>query len=390
MKFFFWCSFFIVLYTYIGYGIVLYALIAIKRLFKGKPSLPSTTKLPTATVIIAAYNEQDFIEAKIQNTLATEYPAQLITYIFITDGSTDNTPNIVAKYSQIQLLHSPDRKGKIAAMHRAMQTVHTDIVVFTDANTFLNKQAFINIARHYQNPTVGGVSGEKRVQINETGDAAASEGLYWKYESALKKWDSELYSVMGAAGELFSVKTSLYKPVQSNAIIDDFMISMEIVKKGYRIIYEPNAYAVENGSENVQEELKRKIRIAAGGIQSIVWLKSLLVPFKQPLVSFMYISHRVLRWTVTPFFMLACLFSNIVIVSQNPYQQWLYSVLLLAQVGFYSLALIGWYFESKQIKKKAFFVPYYFCMMNYAVLAGIVRYIKGNQTVLWEKAARKK
>ncbi|MFY7899033.1 MAG: glycosyltransferase family 2 protein [Chitinophagaceae bacterium] len=387
MKTAFWISLFIIFYTYLGYGIVLFVLVLIKRIFKGKFVAPSFDNLPSLTVVVAAYNEADFIEKKIQNTLQLQYPSDKIQYIFVTDGSSDETPSIVAKYPNIQLLHSAERKGKIAAMHRAVQQVTTETIVFTDANTFLNSTALINIARHYVNPKVGAVSGEKRVQIDATADATAGEGMYWKYESKLKSWDSELYSVVGAAGELFSVRTSLYQPVPANSIIDDFMISMLIAKNGYTIIYEPNAYASENTSENIKEELKRKIRIAAGGIQSIVWLKSLLLPIPYPLLSFQYISHRVLRWTITPFFMIAAFIFNWLIVIDEP--SLIFTLLLIGQVSFYSMALLGWFFESRQVKVKLLFIPYYFCMMNWAVLAGIVRYLKGNQSVLWEKAGRK-
>ena len=381
MKLTFWISLFLIFYTYLGYGIVLFFMIKIKRIFKGKPVLPSNDNLPSLTIIVAAYNEQDFIEQKIQNTLSLEYPADKIEYIF------DNTPDIVRKYPQIKLLHSPERRGKIAAMHRTMHEVSTEIVVFTDANTFLNHKALINIARHYSDPRVGAVSGEKRVQIDETADATAGEGMYWKYESKLKTWDSEMYSVVGAAGELFSIKTNIYQAVPPNAIIDDFMISMLIAKKGYRIIYEPEAYASENTSENVKEELKRKIRIAAGGLQSIIWLKDLLLPIEFPLLSFQYISHRVLRWTITPFLMIIAFVVNCILVYSTP--TLLFSVILLAQISFYGMSLLGWYFESRQVKVKILFIPFYFCMMNYAVIAGIFRYLKGNQSVIWEKAGRK-
>ena len=245
----------------------------------------------------------------------------------------------------------------------------------------------MNIARHYSDPRVGAVSGEKRVQIDETADATAGEGMYWKYESKLKTWDSEMYSVVGAAGELFSIKTNIYQAVPPNAIIDDFMISMLIAKKGYRIIYEPEAYASENTSENVKEELKRKIRIAAGGLQSIIWLKDLLLPIEFPLLSFQYVSHRVLRWTITPFLMIAAFILNILLVVSTP--TLLFSLILIAQIAFYGFSLLGWYFESKQVKVKLLFIPFYFCMMNYAVIAGIFRYLKGNQSVIWEKAGRK-
>ncbi len=388
MKLTFWISLFLIFYTYLGYGIVLFFMIKIKRIFKGKPVVPGYSHLPSLTVVVAAYNEQDFIEQKIQNTLLLDYPKDKIQYIFVTDGSSDDTPNIVSKHAEIKLLHSPERKGKIAAMHRTMQEITTEVVVFTDANTFLNKQALMNISRHYSDALVGAVSGEKRVQIDETADATAGEGMYWKYESKLKTWDSEMYSVVGAAGELFSIRTSLYQPVPANAIIDDFMISMLIAKKGYRIIYEPEAYASENTSENVREELKRKIRIAAGGLQSIIWLKDLLLPIQFPMLSFQYVSHRVLRWTITPFLMILTFIINWILLFSEP--TILIELILFAQVSFYGMSLLGWYFESRQVKVKILFIPFYFCMMNWAVMAGIVRYLKGNQSVMWEKAGRKK
>ena len=245
----------------------------------------------------------------------------------------------------------------------------------------------MNICRHYHDPKVGAVSGEKRVSIADVADATAGEGFYWKYESKLKKWDSELYSVVGAAGELFSVRTKLYEPVPPDTILDDFMISLRIAEKGYRIIYEAAAYATENGSENIQEELKRKIRIAAGGIQSIVRLKSLLNPFRNFVLCFQYVSHRVLRWTINPFMMVLAFVLNGIVAFQQPGV--VYRVLFAMQVFFYTLALMGWLLEKRQLRIKALFIPYYFCMMNYAVAAGIRRYLLGKQSVTWEKARRK-
>lgn len=384
----FWISLFIIWYAFLGYGILLFILIKIKRAVKGRPVLPPATTLPTCTLIVAAYNEEAFIEQKIQNSLELIYPEGKLSFIFITDGSTDGTAKIVAKYPQIIHMHSNERMGKMAAVHRAKAAVTTDVMVFTDANTFLNPEAIVNICRHYADAKVGAVAGEKRVAITETADATAGEGFYWKYESKLKAWDSELYSVVGAAGELFSVRTNLYQPVPSNSIIDDFMISMLIAKKGYKIVYEPEAYASETASEDVKEELKRKIRIAAGGLQSIIWLKSLLLPFKMPLLSFQYISHRVLRWTVVPFLMILILLLNILIVAKGG-SSFIYTLILWAQIAFYFMSVMGWIMVARQIKVKIFFIPYYFCMMNYAVIRGIFRFVAGNQSAIWEKAKRK-
>ncbi|GGB87007.1 glycosyltransferase family 2 protein [Dyadobacter sediminis] len=388
MKFSFWFSLFIVFYTFLGYGIVLYVLVRIRRIFKGKRPVPGLDQdFPTLTLVIAAYNEESIIEEKIRNTLELSYPQGKLKLLFITDGSSDRTPDLIARYGQIKLMHTPVRSGKIQAIHRAMHEVDSEVVVFTDANTFLNQDALLLIARHYADPEVGAVSGEKRVMQDAMADATAGEGFYWKYESTLKKWDSELYSVVGAAGELFSVRRSLYKEVQPDTILDDFMISMLIAQQGYRIIYEPEAYASELSSDNIKEELKRKIRIAAGGIQSILRLEKLFNPFHYPVLTFQYISHRVLRWTVTPFLMLLALILNIVIVIRTG--EWLYTAILTAQLLFYTLSFAGWVLEKRRIKIKALFVPYYFCVMNYAVLAGIKRYLAGSQSAVWDKAKRK-
>jgi poly-beta-1,6-N-acetyl-D-glucosamine synthase len=390
MKITFWISIAIIVYTFLGYGVVLYFLMRIRQIVKGKRPLPKVAlgELPSCTLIVAAYNEELFIAEKIADTLQLNYPKDRLKLLFVTDGSTDKTPDIISQYPQITLLHESTRKGKIAAVHRAVKGVDTEVIVFTDANTYLNADALINICRHYADPNVGAVAGEKRVKMDKQADAsAAGEGFYWKYESTLKKWDSELYSVVGAAGELFSVRKVLYEPVSADSILDDFMISMLIAEKGYRIIYEPEAYATETASENISEELKRKIRIAAGGMQSVIWLRNLLNIFKYGMLSFQYISHRVLRWTLTPFLLIVAFILNILLVIDT--KALLYSSLLAAQLLFYTLALIGYLFEQKHLRIKILFIPYYFCVMNYAVLAGILRYFKKQQSASWEKAKRR-
>jgi biofilm PGA synthesis N-glycosyltransferase PgaC len=383
----FWISLVIVFYAFVGYGILLYILVRLRRMLRGKRIIPDNKgNWPDVTLIVAAYNEENFIEEKIKNTLELKYPGK-VNFIFITDGSSDHTPQLVGKYPEVKLMHTPERRGKIAAVHRAMQEVNTEITVFTDANTFLNKDALLNICRHYADLSVGAVSGEKRVSTEDASDATAGEGFYWKYESKLKTWDAELYSVVGAAGELFSIRTKLYEPVPADTILDDFMISLLIAKKGYRIAYEPQAYAAEGGSESVKEELKRKIRIAAGGMQSIARLTALLNPLRNFVLSFQYISHRVLRWTVTPFLMIAALLLNVAIVYH--FGGNLYKFLLACQLIFYCLSLLGWTFDRMNIKVKTLYIPFYFCMMNYAVMAGLWRYFTKTQSAVWEKAKRK-
>jgi biofilm PGA synthesis N-glycosyltransferase PgaC len=384
----FWLSIFLVIYTYAGYAFVLLALVKIKQLFVKPYVFKADGYLPSVTILIAAYNEEDIILDKVANTLDLDYPKDKLQVIFITDGSTDNTPGKLKECQGVTLMHSENRAGKMAAIERAIPFVKGEIAVFTDANTFLNKEAILELVKHYQNPKVGAVAGEKRIIVGEKADASsAGEGFYWKYESALKKWDYALYSNVGAAGELFSVRAALYKTVEHDTIIDDHMIAMRIAEGGYIIGYEPKAYAMETASMNINEELKRKVRIAAGGMQSIIRLKRAANPFLNPVFTFQYISHRVLRWTITPFLLILIFILNPIIIANNGGN--IYTVIFGMQVVFYVLALVGLYFEQKNIRIKALFVPYYFCIMNYAVLAGILKYYKKNQSAAWEKSKRK-
>lgn len=385
----FWICFFIIFYTFFGYGILLYLLVRIKRVFKKPYSFSPLYDAPTVTVIVAAYNEEYLIEEKILNCLELNYPKNKVQFIFITDGSSDRTPELVGKHPEIQLLHENQRLGKMAAIKRAMPFVSGYVTVFTDANTFLNKDALINLVKHYQNPKIGAVAGEKKIMVSQSADASsAGEGFYWKYESALKRWDYELYSNVGAAGELFSIRTDLYQPVETDTIIDDHMIAMRIAEKGFIIAYEPDAFALESASADSGEELKRKIRIAAGGIQSVYRLKKAANPFNNPVLTFQYFSHRLLRWVLTPWLMIVLFLLNIIIVLSYP-ESGVYLFTLFLQISFYLAALLGWYLEGRKIKLKAAFIPFYFSMMNYAVIAGTFRYYKGAQSAAWEKSKRK-
>jgi poly-beta-1,6-N-acetyl-D-glucosamine synthase len=378
----------IILYSYLGYGVLLWVIVRIKKIFK--PKKPETSfDIPAVTLIVAAYNEADFIADKIKNSLSLDYPKDKLSILFITDGSTDDTYRLATQFEGIQVLHSPERKGKIAAIHRAMDFVKTPIVIFSDANTLLNPESIRKIVSHYELPDTGGVAGEKKILTSKNDKSPGSgEGLYWKYESFLKKLDAELYTVVGAAGELFSIRTELYEYPGTNVLLDDFIISLRVCKKGYRIAYEPGAYAMEAPSSSMAEEQKRKIRISAGAFQSMAMLKDLLNIFKYPLLSFQYISHRVLRWTLCPLFLPVVLLLNIYLVVRTGGT--VYIALLAAQVLFYAAAIFGWILSIKNIKAKILYAPYYFVFLNVSLYLGFIRYLKGNQTVLWDKAAREK
>jgi cellulose synthase/poly-beta-1,6-N-acetylglucosamine synthase-like glycosyltransferase len=236
---------------------------------------------------------------------------------------------------------------------------------------------------------VGAVAGEKKILQYDNGKAAAAgEGLYWKYESFLKKQDSDLYSVVGAAGELFSIRTELYHPIAPGVIIEDFVLSLGIAKKGYVVKYAPAAIAIEAASISIKEEQKRKIRISAGGFQAIFLLRDLLNIFRYGILSFQFISHRVLRWTVTPicFFVLFPL--NLLLVLRGMGIS--YSIFLVGQLLFYLLALVGWGYSNKALRLKLLYIPYYFLFMNISVFLGLKRVLAQKQSFLWEKAVRGK
>ncbi len=387
----FWIALFVIFYSYLGYGILLFAMIKVRRLLGMDKNFEGNEDYePEVTLFVAAYNEKEYLDAKVSNSKSLNYPQNKIKQLWVTDGSDDGTPELLKKYDGVQVLHQPERNGKIAAMNRGMAFVDTPIVIFSDGNTTLGKDAIKEIVRLFRNPKVGCVSGEKRIYSKETDAAAgAGEGLYWKYESQLKKWDAELYSVVGAAGELFAIRTKLWQEVEKDTLLDDFMISLRVAMSGYTIQYNPEAYAIEEASANVKEELKRKVRISAGGLQSVVRLAPLLSILKYGTLSFQYISHRVLRWTLTPLFLLLLIPMNLVLaLNEGIFSLGIYSLLFWGQVLFYAAALLGWFLENRQIKVKVLFVPYYFFIMNLSVYLGLGRYLKGSQSVNWERAKR--
>lgn len=388
----FWISLFIVFYTYIGYGMILYILVKLKECFRKTiiPPLPADDLLPELTLFIAAYNEEDVVDEKMRNCLVLDYPANKLHILWVTDGSDDHTNEHLSHWPQATVLHQPQRQGKTAALNRGIHFVNTPLVVFTDANTHLNREALREIVHAFTNPQVGCVAGEKRIAV-QTKDNAASggEGLYWKYESTLKKLDSRLYSAVGAAGELFAIRRELFEEMPADTLLDDFILSLHIVMRGYTIAYCANAYATENGSADMHEEEKRKVRIAAGGLQSIWRLRALLNPLRYGVFCFQYISHRVLRWSLAPIllFLLLPLNTILIFTTDSPL---LYATIWMLQTLFYLMASWGYYLSKKHIKNKILFVPYYFLFMNINVIRGFnyLRKRRGQAGGAWEKARR--
>lgn len=386
----FWICAILVVYTYVGYGILLIAIVKIKNIFSPSKTIDpiaDDSLLPAVTLMICAYNEEDIVEKKMENTHSLDYPKDKLKVMWVTDGSTDGTNNLLKNYPDVNVLFEPTRAGKTAAMNRGMNFVDTDIVVMTDANTMINSQAIRVIVNLMEDPKVACVAGEKRVMArNDSQGAAQGESLYWKYESTLKRYDYQLNSAMGAAGELCAIRKSLYEPMPTDTLLDDFIMSMRTLRYGYKIAYSPDAYAMEYGSADLNEESKRKRRIAAGGLQSIWRLRSLMNPFKYPLTAFQFVSHRALRWSITPIALFALIPLNVALVFANAGT--FYSVIWIMQILFYIAAYVGYLQSEKEKKNKLCFICYFFLFMNLNVFKGMA-YLKSHKNSgLWEKAKR--
>ena len=390
----FWIALFIVFYTYLGYGIVLYLLVKLKELFVKpiKRKLPEDSTLPEVTLFITAFNEEEVVDEKMKNSLELDYPEDKLHIVWVTDGSNDGTNEQLRTRweGKATVLFQPERQGKTAAMNRGMKLINTPIVVFTDANTMVNQEAIREIVLAFEDTRVGCVAGEKRIAVQtRDGAAAGGEGIYWKYESTLKALDARLYSAVGAAGELFAVRRELFEEMEQDTLLDDFILSLRIAMQGYTIAYCTEAYAIESGSADMHEEEKRKVRIAAGGLQSIWRLRPLLNPFRYGILSFQYVSHRVLRWSLTPILLFLLLPLNTLLLCMGASCE-IYGTILILQILFYILGLLGYYLSTRQIKNKLLFIPYYFLFMNVNVLKGIGYLRKKRGTGAWEKAKRGK
>jgi len=384
----FWIFLGIVVYTYFGYTLVLFLFAGIHRLFSKKSTGNKLNYEPAVTLFIPAYNEDEFIDRKMENIRTLDYPPDKLKVIWITDGSTDLTREYLARYDGISVFHEAERRGKIHAMNRGILHIVTSFVIFTDANTMMNPRAIREMVQFFSDSRVGCVAGEKRISEAHLDKAVgAGEGLYWKYESLIKWLESETGSAVGAVGELFAIRRELFEPVSEDTLLDDFTISLQIACKGYQVKYAPGAWGVETASISVTEEMKRKVRIATGGMQTLFRMTSLLNPFRHGLLSFKYISHKVLRWTVVPFSFPLIFFLNTAILF-TPGRPDFYAVFFVLQCIYYLLVIAGAMLHNVRLRVKTIFAPYYLLVMNYAVVVGICHFITGKYSVNWQKAKR--
>lgn len=339
---------------------------------------------PTVTLLIAAYNEERVIGQKLRNSLALRYPKP-IEILVVSDGSTDRTPAIVESHAGrgVVSMHRPERRGKTAALNRGVAAARGDVIVFSDANNDFNERALEWLVAPLADATTGGVCGVKRIRSAADRESSVGDGLYWRYESAIKDAESRLGSITNADGEIFAMWRALWKPIPEHLINDDAQITFDIIDQGRRVLYEMRAESVESASIRIEDDFHVKVRMVAGGFQTLAthW-RSLLPP--RSWFSLAFLSHKALRYLM-PVFLLVLLAGSLLLALRGTPGM---GALLGLQVAFYALAFAGWRLLRHATLPTVLYVPFYFCAMNLAALLGLMRYLRGQQGTSWRKAAR--
>ncbi len=392
LSFLFWFSVLFILYVYIGYPFLLTVLAHFKR---HPAPYPSFT--PKLTLVIAAYNEQNAIASKLENTLALDFPRENLQILVAADGSDDQTAEIVRTYAArgVELSYQPERRGKMAAIDSAMALVRNEIVLFSDANNLYNKDALRELVKPFFEANVGGVSGSKNI-LDSRDSLSKADGMYWRYESYIKMQETRLSSCASAPGEIFAIRRSLYQSLPSWVINDDFFIAINILRQGYRLVYAPAACSFEYSSLTEEDEDIRRSRIVAGRYQAMA-VSAKLLPWRNPLLLWQIVSHKFMRPFV-PLAMILAFFSNIFSLVWTPLSPqnkilelaWPYNIYFFAvQLVFYLVAWVGNNIKISGQFAKLLYIPAFLVNSNFSAVRGLISYFTGKQTSLWRRARRR-
>ena len=387
----FWVSVFFILYTYIGYPLLL-SLIA---RFIHAPNEESSDSELSVTLLITAYNEEVVIEKKIENSLGLDYPREKLQIIVAADGSSDRTPEIVSKFINrgVELTHTSQRDGKMAAINRAIPYSSGEIIIFSDANNMYDSDAIRKLIIPFSDPTVGATTGAKLI-IQDGGELSNAEGIYWKYESWIKTNETLIGTCTSSVGEILAIRRELYVPPPSNIINDDYYIVIDLIRRGFRVFYVPEARSFEYISVTARDEMVRRSRMNTGKYQAIFMFYRLL-PFNRPLILWQIISHKFFR-AFLPFGFLGVLVANIFLVLLHkdippslfrvsiPYA----GIFLLLQFLFYFLAILGNLVKFRGLLGKLVYLPTYLVNSNLAILRGFQGFVSGKQTNIWDRVRR--
>lgn len=386
----FWASVSALAYSYAVYPLLIFLLAAWRQTWRDLKFLlarhdrrktPREEFLPRVAVLVAAYNEESVIEEKIRNTLALDYPLQQVEILLGLDAPTDSSVERATSiaHPSLRVIPFPVRRGKLAVIRDLAASTTADLLVFSDANTLLRPDCLRRLVGHFQQPRVGAVCGELR--LTSADGAHQGESLYWRYEVALKFLENRLNCVLGANGAVYAVRRELFR-TDRHWIVEDFHVPMEIRYAGHRVVYDPEAIALEESAPSLAAEFRRKVRIGAGDYQTLLGNLHFLNPFKG-MVALAYFSHKVLRW-LGPFFLLAALGANVALADRHP----LFVVTLGLQTAFYLFALLGFALQRRGRTTRLLALPLYFSAVNLALLVGFFRLLAGRQETKWASTPR--
>jgi cellulose synthase/poly-beta-1,6-N-acetylglucosamine synthase-like glycosyltransferase len=388
----FWFCVFFIVYVYAGYPLILAALARLRRKPENFQSLT-----PQISFLIAAYNEQNVIATKLENTLSLHYPADHLQVVVAADGSDDRTVEIVQTFAErgVELSYDERRRGKMAAINRALPRLKHEILVFSDANNLYAREALLELVRPFSNPKVGAVTGSKNIVEDDDAHAQA-DGVYWRYESWIKKNETRLGSCTGVTGEILAIRRSLYVSPPDYVINDDFFIGLGVLRQGYRVVYAPDAHSYEHSSLTEQDEAMRRSRIVAGRYQAMLMSGSIL-PWRSPLLVWQVVSHKFMRPLVPLMMIIAFLATLAACIWQLPSMEfgWLYLVspynliFLAAELLTAALAIFGGSMKDKGLVGKLLYVPAFLVNSNLAAILGLYSFFTGKQTALWKRARRR-
>lgn len=384
----FWVCALAIVYSYLGYPVLLFALASCVQaardlrflLSRHDRRCASLTPCPKVAILIAAFNEEEVIESKLLNTEQLMYPKDRLEVLLGLDAPTDATANRVRLHSlaNVRVFEFPVRRGKLAVLRDLSQQTTADILLLTDANTVLNSDCVLKLVRHFSDPQVGAVSGE---EIRLGGKHCSGESLYWRFESAIKVLESRVNCSLGANGAIYAVRRELFHPSRSS-LVEDLEVPLKIRFNGWRVLYDPEAVAIEDITPDVKAQFQRRVRLGAGNYQTLFENPGYSNPLNGP-PAFAFISHRVLRW-LGPFLLIAALLANSMLVVSR-----LYSSVLACQAVFYLTAAIGYWQRRNGKSHRAFTLPFQFCLMNASYIVGFVRYLRGRQEAAWQVTPRK-
>ncbi len=375
----FWAALLIVVYTYLLYPVLIWFLTVARK----APDYAPLAEWPDLSLIIAAYNEEAVLRTKLENALALDYPDEKLDIIVVSDESSDDTDSIAAEFAErgVCLFRVGKRGGKTLAQNAGVELASGRFLVFSDANSMYAPDALKRLMAPFADERIGCVCGELQYANPDDGGVGKGEGAYWRYEQFLKQRESLLSSTLGANGAIYALRRELFEELGSE-IISDFVMPIRVWRQGYRVLYESKAIAVEHSGGSFGDEYGRRRRIITRSLHGLWTQRGVLNPFAHFFFALQMFSHKVLRWLV-PVLLLVALLVNIPLAADS-----LYRLLLVVQIIFYALAVLGNILPERLSRLFPFYVPAYFCAINFGALLGLVHFLTGRRDRIWQPVSR--